>query len=100
MALGRKKLLFRERTLKTSKFIVGSSFSGLGTRLVTELTVYMPRSRAHLCRVRPWYGLVRGVATTRARSSSWICILLCHCAIEIKLRVNENIMIDSIDELR
>ena len=28
--LGRKKLLFREQTLKTSIFIVGSSFSGPG----------------------------------------------------------------------
>ena len=43
----------------------------LGTRLVTELTVCMPKSRARLCRVRPWprYNndeLVRGMATTRA----------------------------------
>ena len=33
--------------------------------------------------------------------SSWIRILLLyHCTIEMKLRVNENITIDSIDELR
>ena len=45
---------------------------GLAMRLVTELTVYMPRCRA---RLRPWlrYGnddLVRGVATTRMRAIS------------------------------
>ena len=45
---------------------------GLGTRLVTELTVYMPRYRA---RLRPWppYGndnLVRGVVKTRTRAIS------------------------------
>ena len=58
---------------------------GLGVRLVTELTVYMPRSRARLCEV---YGindnLVRGVVTIRVS----IVTLL-----KIKLRVNENIII-------
>ena len=56
-----------------SLMLVAASL-GLGTRLITEHTVQviMPRSRACLCRVRPWpqYGnddLVRGVAKTRAR---------------------------------
>ena len=68
----------------------------LETRLVTELTVYVPRSRARLCRVRQWprYGnddLVRGVATTRTQAifglSSWIRILLLyHCIIENEVK--------------
>ena len=68
-ALGHEKLLFRERTLKTSKFIVGSSFSRPATKLVTELTVYILRSRARLWGVQLQYGndLVRGVAMTRAQ---------------------------------
>ena len=69
---------------------------GLETRLVTELTVYVPRSRARLCRVWqwPWYGndnLVRGVAMTRVQAifglSSWIRILLLyHCTIENEVK--------------
>ena len=48
-----------------------AAYLGLGTRLVTELTVYMPRCRAHL---RPWprYGnddLVRGMARLTERSA-------------------------------
>ena len=69
-----KKLLFREQTLKTLLLVAASL--GLGTRLVTELTVYMPRSRAHLCGVQLQYGndnLVRGVATTDAQAP-----LACH----------------------
>ena len=83
---------------------------GLGTRLVTELTVYMPKSRAHLCRMRPWprYGnddLVRGVATTRAQAISachpgYIYYYYTTAPLKMMLRVNENIVIDSIDELR
>ena len=48
--------------------------------------------------------LVRGVATTRTQAISachpgQVYYYLYHYTIEIKLRVNENIIIDSIDEL-
>ena len=60
-----------------SLMLVAASL-GLGMRLVTELSVYIKRSRARLCRVRPWprYGnddLVRGVAKTRAREQFSAC---------------------------
>ena len=81
---------------------------GLATRLVTELTVYMLRCRARLrpCLRYSNVDLVRTVAMTCVRAISachpgYIIILsLYHCTIEMKLRVNENIIIDSIDELR
>ena len=80
----------------------------LETRLVTELTVYVLRSRARLCRVRQWlrYGnddLVRGMATTRAQVISachpYVYYYCTTALLKMKLRVNENIIIDSIDEL-
>ena len=59
--------------------------------LVTELTVYMPRSRACLCGVWLRYNdLVRGVGTTRAcnfGSSSKILILI---NFKIILKLNKN----------
>ena len=85
---------------------------GLRTRLVTELTVYMQRSRVHLymrsvAAIQLNDDLVRGVAMTRVRATlahhpGYVYNLIYYYAtapLKMDLGVSKNIMIDSIDEL-
>ena len=65
-ALGREKLLFREQIFEASKFILGSIASlSWETRLDTELTVYMPRSRAD------------GLCYSKLKWGAWLRLDLC-----------------------
>ena len=86
--------------IKTSSLLLIAASLDLGTRLVTELTVYMPISRARLCGRGT---VVRGVVMTRARKTSahypGYVYYYTTAPLKMKLGVNENIMIDNIDEL-
>ena len=77
---------------------------GLGTRLVTARAEDLELAYAECGgMVMMTYSEGRGydLHTSNFGVSSWIRILLLyHCTTEMKLRVNENIIIDSIDELR
>ena len=87
--------------IKTSKFIINSSFSGPGNEashwadclyaepgLELAFAVRSSEGRGYDSRASN-YGLL-----------SWTSrLLLYHHTIEMKLRVNENIVIDSIDEV-
>ena len=77
---------------------------GLGKRLVTELTQCLYAGEPDLERlayaVRPGERRGYDLRASNFSLSSWTSILLLyHYTIEMKLRVNENIIIDSIDEL-